>query len=583
MGFPSTTFSVTPIGSGTGSVKSNDGKITCPGDCSETYLLVSPSGQDVTLTAATERGSVFLRWGGDCVKPGTGSSCTLTTEFSRSVTARFEVLRRVTVDLAGSGKVVSTPAGIACPGTCSAQFPAGTSLTLGARPDSGFAFAGWKGACSGTDNCVLSLRDDITVGATFKSTTTTSPPPTTTKATLQVTVTGAGKVTSSPGGIACSGAGTACSSQFDSGVRVVLTATPDAGFQIQGWGGACATATRAAQCGVSPSGTTLVSMSFAEKPVAAPEPVVLTVVRKGDGTVTSSPAGIDCGADCTVTIAPGTPVNLTAKAAAGSVFEGWTGGPCDGTNTNSCSWQESTAATVTATFAPRAAGEPPPGETQPPPTELPPAGGKARQPLDIRVRVLPTWTTSVFRGSLSLAGEASKAGTLRAKLTLVKRVLAAARAAAPAPVNLTLRVPAGEFAGTLRLPPSLLPGRYEVIVSVEGSQESRRGLILLPPPPEGVVSKAVISSTERGKATARLPAGAKKVFVRFDVATRPRLRPITVRWIAPNGKPAASVQKAGTPTITSFLLSRSGLPRGSWKAVLRAGGKVVKTAPFRVG
>ncbi|MPZ76361.1 MAG: hypothetical protein GEU77_07535 [Deltaproteobacteria bacterium] len=45
----------------------------------------------------------------------------------------------------------------------------------------------------------------------------------------------------------------------------------------------------------------------------------------GSGTVTSSPAGITCGNDCSEIYAMDTSVTLTASAAAGSTFAGWTG------------------------------------------------------------------------------------------------------------------------------------------------------------------------------------------------------------------------------------------------------------------
>ncbi len=56
-----------------------------------------------------------------------------------------------------------------------------------------------------------------------------------------------------------------------------------------------------------------------------------TVSGGGNGTVTSTPAGIDCGADCTEAFAEGTPVTLHPSADAGSTFLGWTGGGCAGT------------------------------------------------------------------------------------------------------------------------------------------------------------------------------------------------------------------------------------------------------------
>ena len=77
-------------------------------------------------------------------------------------------------------------------------------------------------------------------------------------------------------------------------------------------------------------------------------PVPLTVTRTGSGTVTSAPAGIDCGGLCASTFEAGTTVTLTAMPASGAVFAGWSGAECAGTG--SCAVTLTSAATVTATF-----------------------------------------------------------------------------------------------------------------------------------------------------------------------------------------------------------------------------------------
>lgn len=76
----------------------------------------------------------------------------------------------------------------------------------------------------------------------------------------------------------------------------------------------------------------------------------LSVDKSGSGTGSVSGNGIDCGATCSVTLAEGTMVSLTATPAAGSVFNGW-GGACTGTGI--CVMTLGTNITVTASFTQR--------------------------------------------------------------------------------------------------------------------------------------------------------------------------------------------------------------------------------------
>ena len=61
----------------------------------------------------------------------------------------------------------------------------------------------------------------------------------------------------------------------------------------------------------------------------------LTVSKAGTGTgsVTSSPAGITCGATCANTFDYGTVGHADRDPDAGSAFTGWSGGGCTGTGT----------------------------------------------------------------------------------------------------------------------------------------------------------------------------------------------------------------------------------------------------------
>jgi uncharacterized repeat protein (TIGR03803 family) len=76
----------------------------------------------------------------------------------------------LTVTLAGTGTgiVSSSPAGITCPGTCSALFPQGTVVTLAETPGTNSTFGDWSGACSGSASaCQVTLTQSASVTALF--------------------------------------------------------------------------------------------------------------------------------------------------------------------------------------------------------------------------------------------------------------------------------------------------------------------------------------------------------------------------------------------------------------------------------
>src|SRR5687767_315308 len=56
----------------------------------------------------------------------------------------------------------------------------------------------------------------------------------------------------------------------------------------------------------------------------------LTVTPTSGGTITSSPAGIDCGTTCSASFVDGSQITLTATGAMGNAFMGWSGA-CSGT------------------------------------------------------------------------------------------------------------------------------------------------------------------------------------------------------------------------------------------------------------
>ena len=215
----------------------------------------------------------------------------------------------------GSGSVGSQPAGISCGSTCQADYGVSTAVTLTATPAAGQVFTAWGGDCAGAaPTCTVTMSAARTVTAAFNA-----PPPAT--FVLGVTVTGAGVLRSLPAGIDC---GTTCSASFAAGSSVTLTPTPEAGQSFSAWGGACTGA--GTTCTVSMSQARTATAAFVATP---PIRFDLAVAVTGNGTVRSSPTGIDCGTTCNAAFADGASVTLTATPGAGQVFSAWSGA-CSG-------------------------------------------------------------------------------------------------------------------------------------------------------------------------------------------------------------------------------------------------------------
>jgi hypothetical protein len=137
------------------------------------------------------------------------------------------------------------------------------------------------------------------------------------------------------------------------------------GFDPAGCSSRVLIVTNQAQTAANPtsSASRAFSVSTASAPATA-HTLSVTKTGSGSGTVTSSPAGIICGADCSQSYDEGTSVSLAATPAPGSSFAGWSGacsgtGPCTATMTASRS--------VGAAFEPIPNDAAPVGPSTPPP------------------------------------------------------------------------------------------------------------------------------------------------------------------------------------------------------------------------
>ena len=123
---------------------------------------ISGGGASITVTGLTATvHSITASYSGD-----TNYAVSTSPVLLQTVTAPTFPLA-VTPAGTGSGTVSSTPSGIACPGTCSANFNSGALVTLTAVAGSGSTFAGWSGACTGTATCSVTMSAARAVTATF--------------------------------------------------------------------------------------------------------------------------------------------------------------------------------------------------------------------------------------------------------------------------------------------------------------------------------------------------------------------------------------------------------------------------------
>jgi hypothetical protein len=254
---------------------------------------------------------------------------------ARSAVATFTLQMRslsVSRDGNGAGTVSSTPAGIDCGATCSADFDHGTEVTLTATAGANSDFAGWGGGCSGTGTeCIVTMDQARTATATFSLQQR--------ELSVEREGNGAGTVSSAPAGIDC---GATCEAAFDHGAEVTLTATAGANSDFAGWGGACSGSDP--ECMVTMDQARDATATF----VLQKRALSVGTDGSGSGAITSFPAGIDCGTSCSGSFDHGTAVTLVAEPATGSSFAGW-GGDCVGTK-QTCTVTMDQARAVTASF-----------------------------------------------------------------------------------------------------------------------------------------------------------------------------------------------------------------------------------------
>ena len=191
--------------------------------------------------------------------------------------ARSSPPSTLTLSISGEG-IVNAAGHAPCNQSCVVSLPRSKALTLRATPAQGYSFPGWQQGCSGDASiCVIPPGANAQVTVSFVR-----------SSTLELTVSGPGTVTSSPGGIDCGQSQDACTSTVQGTSAITLNPVPASGAAFLGWGGPC-TQYGTASCQLNGGSDAGVTATFGSRFLyLSPPPSSLTVSHP-DLTVSSAP------------------------------------------------------------------------------------------------------------------------------------------------------------------------------------------------------------------------------------------------------------------------------------------------------
>jgi subtilisin family serine protease len=257
----------------------------------------------------------------------------------------FSVPKKAIMSVTTKGSQIGTVTGggLSCGNVCSRTFDPGTTITLIATPAAGSTFNGWKGACSGTGPCTLTISADTFVTAIFGD-------------VMSVNVgtmgPGTGEVFTRRG-LHC---GSDCQEDFNVNEYHNVYAAPASGSKHLGWmspdwGTDC---TWRGGCSTSISyapGQWSFRAVFGLTSLAN---VVIAKHGTGQGTVNNTMNSGVCATPCVQNFPFGSAVTLNAIPGENSIFTGWFqdasrgGTVCSGTG--SCQLSNASDTWLTAAF-----------------------------------------------------------------------------------------------------------------------------------------------------------------------------------------------------------------------------------------
>ena len=224
----------------------------------------------------------------------------------RATAARSSAPATLTLSISGEGIVSAGGHATPCNQSCVIPLPASRALTLRATPAQGYSFPGWQQGCSGDASiCAVPPGANAHVAVSFVR-----------SSTLELTVSGPGTVSSSPGGIDCGQSRDACTSTVQGTSAITLNPVPASGAAFLGWGGPC-TQYGTASCRLDGGSDAGVTATFGSGFLyLSPPPSSLTVSHP-NLTVSSAPNLLGpCTQDpCSASTQWGAQVSLTAGGA----------------------------------------------------------------------------------------------------------------------------------------------------------------------------------------------------------------------------------------------------------------------------
>jgi hypothetical protein len=274
--------------------------LTTNGRCSAECRLTFPAGEPLWVEARPAPGWRFSHWTEICHE----NPCRIRMTENRRITAVFEPVRYpVYIQVEGSGEV-ETGTGEMCRDACEILIPAGEVIDLQARPEVGWVFTGWTGACEGNGPCAPVVESETPVTAVF-----------TRRFFLSVETQGEGRIRTESGEIC-----RLCSIPAVSKATVVLFPVPDSGWAFARWEGVCRNAE-------TPCRWTAVSndtLTAVFRPIPTPPPVhTLAVTVRGGGRVREENEGRVCTGECRWPVSAGVEVILKALPDPGWTFAGF--------------------------------------------------------------------------------------------------------------------------------------------------------------------------------------------------------------------------------------------------------------------